>query len=142
MLPTKLCGGCSKHPGVCLVTRMPSMGAFAGVAPGEAARAAQQAAAEHAGLEGLRARGGYAESVLRTMRLLDPGKLNYELAAQALRWVAAQRDGGAVLVFMPGVLAALAPGDIDDYAALFLCCQHGNSCASLQWLCIQEYIFH
>lgn len=39
------------------------------------------------------------------MRLLDPEKLNYELAAVALRWIAAQPNGGAVLVFMPGVLA-------------------------------------
>ena len=44
--------------------------------------------------------------MLRTLRLLDPEKLNYELAAVALRWVAVQRDGGAVLVFMPGVLPA------------------------------------
>ena len=84
----------------------------AGGAPGEAARAAQQAAAEHAGLEALRARGGYADAVLRTLRLLDPEKLNYELAAVTLRWIAAQPDGGAVLVFMPGVLAAFSPGDI------------------------------
>lgn len=87
-------------------------GSFAGGAPGEAARIAQQAAAEHAGLEALRARGGFADAVLRTMRLLDPEKLNYELAAVALRWIAVQRDGGAVLVFMPGVLAAFPPRDI------------------------------
>ena len=40
------------------------------------------------------------------MRALDPEKLNYELAVVALRWIAAQSNGGAVLVFMPGVLVA------------------------------------
>ncbi|KAK9844162.1 hypothetical protein WJX81_006552 [Elliptochloris bilobata] len=79
-------------------------GSSKGAAAGEAARVAQQAAAEHAGLEALRARGGYGEPMLRAMRALDPEKLNYELAAAALRWVAAQRDGGAVLVFMSGLM--------------------------------------
>ncbi len=42
------------------------------------------------------------------MRALDPEKLNYELAAAALRWVASQGAPGAVLVFMPGALASSA----------------------------------
>ncbi len=73
----------------------------AGAAPGEAERAAQQAAAELAGLTALRG-AGCSDAVLRTMRALDPEKLNYELGTAALRRIAGQAAAGAVLVFLPG----------------------------------------
>jgi len=87
----------------------------AGAAPGEAERAAQQAAAELAGLAALRG-AGCGDAVLRTMRALDPEKLNYDLGAAALRWIAGQAAAGAVLVFLPG-----AHGLLHDQQRALIC---------------------
>jgi hypothetical protein len=38
------------------------------------------------------------------MRSLDPDKVNYDLALSALSWILDQPGGGAVLVFMPGLM--------------------------------------
>ncbi len=50
------------------------------------------------------------------MRALDPEKLNYDLGAAALRWIAGQAAAGAVLVFLPG-----AHGLLHDQQRALIC---------------------
>jgi len=62
------------------------------------------------------AAGRRGDAVLRTMRALDPEKLNYDLGAAALRWIAGQAAAGAVLVFLPG-----AHGLLHDQQRALIC---------------------
>jgi hypothetical protein len=60
-----------------------------------------------AAIAALRGR-GYADNTVRALRALDPEKINYELAAAVLEWVATRGIEGAILVFMPGAWGCCA----------------------------------
>ncbi len=68
------------------------------------------------------------------MRALDPEKLNYDLGAAALRWIAGQAAAGAVLVFLPGAppaarAAARASGSRAGTACRDWHCMRASPCA-------------
>lgn len=65
------------------------------------AKAEAQAVLEAKWLAGLKGK-GYPDSVVKALKLLDQEKVNYELMALALQWIATKGEPGAILVFMPG----------------------------------------